>query len=158
MKKYEQSELKLNEYAVPTNFHDMSIVNMEFENDKLIIKFSLAEYLDDFNILEDDKHHAILQVVYEGIKIEKMNLTGVIDFRTLDVYHLYDENGVIELHAYNRYLGCYLLFKFSITNYKWSVVDVIPSVDYYNFRESLSECEDELSKFRDIELPSWAKI
>ena len=66
MKKYEQSELKLNEYAVPTNFHDMSIVNMEFENDKLIIKFSLAEYLDDFNILEDDKHHAILQVVYES--------------------------------------------------------------------------------------------
>ena len=34
MKKYEQSELKLNEYTVPTNFHDMSIVNMEFENDK----------------------------------------------------------------------------------------------------------------------------
>lgn len=30
MSKYEKAELKLNEYPDPTNFHDMSVVNMKW--------------------------------------------------------------------------------------------------------------------------------
>ena len=33
MSKYAKAELKLNEYPDPTNFHDMSVVNMKFLND-----------------------------------------------------------------------------------------------------------------------------
>ena len=51
MSKYEKAELKLNEYPDPTNFHDMSVVNMKFLNDSIHIRFNLAKYMDDFGIL-----------------------------------------------------------------------------------------------------------
>lgn len=91
MSKYEKAELKLNEYPDPTNFHDMSVVNMKFLNDSIHIRFNLAKYMDDFGILEDDEHLAILDVIYNGIKINKINLEGLIDFRASKVYLLKEE-------------------------------------------------------------------
>ena len=49
MEKYKDAELKLNEFSVPTHFHDMSVINMKFSDDSIIVRFSLAKYLDEFD-------------------------------------------------------------------------------------------------------------
>lgn len=74
MRDYTKSEAKLNKFDVPLVFHDMIVVNVKFEDDSIAIRFALAKYLDEFNILEDDKHYAILEVKYKGVQIEKLNM------------------------------------------------------------------------------------
>lgn len=158
MSKYEKAELKLNEYPDPTNFHDMSVVNMKFLNDSIHIRFNLAKYMDDFGILEDDEHLAILDVIYNGIKINKINLEGLIDFRASKVYLLKEENGIVSLNLHNEIFDFYFYLEFSYSCYKWSVKDVILVDEYYKYSDSLNECVDEIIKIQEIDTPDWSKI
>lgn len=158
MSKYEKAELKLNEYPDPTNFHDMSVVNMKFLDDTIKIRLILAKYMDEFEILEDDEHFAILEVKYNGVNINKMNLEGLIDFRDLDVYSLKEENGIVGLNLYNETFDFYFYLEFSYNDYKWSVIDVILADEYYKYSGSLKEYVDEIIKIQEIDTPDWSKI
>lgn len=158
MSKYEKAELKLNEYPDPTNFHDMSVVNMKFLNDSIHIRFNLAKYMDDFGILEDDEHLAILDVIYNGVKINKINLEGLIDFRASKVYLLKEENGIVSLNLHNETFYFYFYLEFSYSCYKWSVKDVILVDEYYKYSDSLNERVDEIIKIQEIDTPDWSKI
>ena len=158
MRKYEKAELKLNEYPDPTNFHDMSVVNMKFLNDSIHIRFILAKYMDDFEILEDDDHFAILDVIYNGVKINKINLEGLIDFRTSKVYSLKEENGIVSLNLHNETFDFYFYLEFSCSDYNWSVKDVVLVDEYYKYSDSLKECVDEIIKIQEIDTPDWSKI
>ena len=158
MRKYEKAELKLNEYPDPTHFHDMSVVNMKFLNDSIQIRFILAKYMDDFEILEDDDHFAILDVIYNGVKINKINLEGLIDFRTSKVYLLKEENGIISLNLHNETFDFYFYLEFSCNDYKWSIKDIILVGEYYKYSNSLKECVDEIIKIQEIVTPDWSRF
>ena len=136
----------------------MSVVNMKFLNDSIHIRFNLAKYMDDFGILEDDEHLAILDVIYNGVKINKINLEGLIDFRASKVYLLKEENGIISLNLHNETFDFYFYLEFSYSCYKWSVKDVVLVDEYYKYSDSLKECVDELIKIQEIDTPDWSKI
>ena len=158
MRKYEKAELKLNEYPDPTNFHDMSVVNMKFLDDTIKIRFILAKYMDEFDILEDDNYFAILEVIFSGINIKKMNLEGVIDFRDSKVYSLKEENGIICLNLYNEMYDCYFYLEFVCEKYNWCVCDVIPVDDYYKYSDNLKEHVDDIIKIQGINTPVWSRF
>ena len=158
MGKYKDAELKLNEFSVPTHFHDMSVINMKFSDDSIIVRFSLAKYLDEFDILEDDNHLAILEVKYYGVKINKINLEGLIDFRTSKVYLLKEENGIISLNLHNETFDFYFYLVFSCNDYKWSIKDIILVGEYYKYSNSLKECVDEIIKIQEIDTPDWSRF
>lgn len=61
----------------------MSIINMQFKENNIIIRFSLFEYMDRVGILEDEDHVAIVEVKYTNISDFKMNLDGIINFRDI---------------------------------------------------------------------------
>ncbi len=157
MRDYTEIEAKLNEYDVPLVFHDMTAVNVEFKDDTITARFVLAKYLDDFNILDDDKHYAILEVKYKGIKIEKLNMYGVINLMNLDVLALSNEPGdVILLSLYNDRYDCYFSAYFKYKSFKWKVIDVITEDELYAF-DALFDYE-ELYNLQSVELPKWAKL
>lgn len=131
---------------------------MKFLNDSIHIRFNLAKYMDDFGILEDDEHLAILDVIYNGIKINKINLEGLIDFRASKVYLLKEENGIVSLNLHNETFDFYFYLEFSYSCYKWSVKDVILVDEYYKYSDSLNECVDEIIKIQEIDTPDWSKI
>ena len=114
--------------------------------------------MDDFGILEDDEHLAILDVIYNGIKINKINLEGLIDFRASKVYLLKEENGIVSLSLHNETFDFYFYLEFSYSCYKWSVKDVILVDEYYKYSDSLNECVDEIIKIQEIDTPDWSKI
>ena len=124
MEKYKEAELILNKFSVPTHFHDMSVINMKFSDDSIVVRFSLAKYLDEFDILEDDNHLAILEVKYDGVNISKIDLYGVINFRGLSVLRLTDINDIIEMNLYNDEYDCYFNIAFTCKSFNWKV--------YYN--------------------------
>ncbi|MGM9970915.1 MAG: hypothetical protein ACI35W_00725 [Anaeroplasmataceae bacterium] len=156
MEKYKYAELKLNEFSVPTHFHDMSVINMKFSNDSIQIRFLLAKYLDEFGILEDDKHFAILEVKYEGIQIETIDLEGVIDFRGLEVLRLTDINDMIELNIYNDSYDCYFNVAFTCKVFNWKIIDVVSEEEYYNYYNNMSENSRYLLKVQEFEGPKWS--
>lgn len=158
MEKYKESELKLNEFSVPTHFHDMSVVNMEILNGSIIIRFSLVKYLDEFNILEDDNHFAILEVKYDGIHISKIDLYGVINFRELTVLRLTDINDIIELNLYNDQYDCYFNIAFACENYKWKVIDIVTADEYYKYCDKMSNNNEFLFEIQKYDGPKWSKI
>lgn len=149
MEKYEESELKLNKFSVQTSFHDMSVINMEISNDNIIIRFSLAKYLDEFNILK---------VKYDDIHISKIDLYGVINFRGLAVLRLTDINDIIELNLYNDEYDCYFNIAFTCESYKWKVIDIVTADEYYKFCDEISNNNDTLFEIQKYDGPIWSKI
>ena len=158
MDKFKKAELKLNEFPDPTHFHDMSVVNMVFSEDCIKIRFILAKYLDEFDILEDDNHFAVLEVNYNGVRINKMYLEGLVDFRCSDVYLLKEENGIISLNLHNDIIDCYFYIEFSFEDYKWSVHNVITIEEYYEYESLLQEHADKIKGIQEIEAPIWSKF
>lgn len=158
MEKYKEVELNLNKWSVPTHFHDMSVINMKFSNDSVTIRFSLAKYLDEFDILKDDDHMAILEVKYDKIRISKMDLDGVINFRCLSVLGLTDINDIIEMNLYNDEYDCYFNIAFTCKSYNWKVIDVITLDEYYNFHNVISKINESLFDIQKYDGPKWSKI
>lgn len=158
MEKYEESELKLNKFSVPTSFHDMSVINMEISNGNIIIRFSLAKYLDEFNILKDDNYFAILEVKYDDIHISKIDLYGVINFRRLTVLRLTDINDIIELNLYNDEYDCYFNIAFTCESYNWKVIDIVTADEYYKYCDEISNNNDTLYEIQKYYGPIWSKI
>ena len=158
MKNYKEAELKLNEFSVPTHFHDMSVINMKFSGDSIVVRFSLAKYLDEFDILEDDNHLAILEVKYDGVNINKIDLYGVINFRGLGVLRLTDINDIIELNLYNDDYDCYFNVGFTCENFNWKVIDVITLEEYYDYTDKMLYMYDSLVEIQEYEGPMWANL
>ena len=158
MKKYKEQELKLNNYPDPTSFHDMSVVNMQFLNDSINIRFVLAKYMDDFEILEDDEHFAILEVVYSGVNITNMNLSGVINFRFLDVLGLHEKDGVITLDLYSDEYDCYFHLVFTYKLYCWKVIDVIAEDEYDDYYCEMLQSTNKLNEINTYKGPKWSNF
>ncbi len=158
MEKYKEAELILNKFSVPTHFHDMSVINMKFSDDSIVVRFSLAKYLDEFDILEDDNHLAILEVKYDGVNISKIDLYGVINFRGLSVLRLTDINDIIEMNLYNDEYDCYFNIAFTCKSFNWKVIDIITTDEYYNFRDEMSKNTESLFEIQKYDGPKWSKI
>lgn len=157
MRDYTKIEAELNKYDVPLVFHDMIVVNVKFEDDSIAIRFALAKYLDEFNILEDDKHYAILEVKYKGVQIEKLNMQGVINFRGLSVLDLSNEpNDVILLNLYEDAYDCYFSVYFKYESFKWKIIDIITEEELDTFDTSFNN--EQLYNLQNVELPEWAKL
>lgn len=158
MNKYEGISKKLNEFPVLSDFHDMSIINMEFKENNIIIRFSLFEYLDKLGILEDEDHVAIVEVKYTNISDLKINMYGIINFRDLDVMYIADVNNIIELNAYNYEYDCYFDLSFDYEKYNWKIIDIITTDEFYAYREKISENNDYLYDINTYDGPNWSKI
>lgn len=157
MHDYTEIEAKLNEYDIPLVFHDMTAVNVKFEDDSITVRFVLAKYLDEFGILDDDKHYAILEVKYKGVKIKKLNMYGVINFRNLSILGLSNEpDDIILLNLYEDEYDCYFSVYFKYKSFKWKIIDVITEEELDNF-EALFDYE-QLYNLQSVELPEWAKL
>lgn len=156
MEKYKSSEFKLNEFPDPTNFHDMSVVNMKFFNDSIRVRFLLVKYMDDFEILEDDEHFAILEVVYNGVSITNMNLEGLVDFRGSTVYELKEKNGVISLNLHNQLYDFYYYMEFTCEGYSWKVYDVVTVEEYFEYSKILMYNVDNIIEIQNVDFPKWA--
>lgn len=158
MEKYKSSEFKLNEFPDPTNFHDMSVVNMKFYNDNIRVRFILAKYMDDFEILEDDEHFAILEVVYNGVSITNMNLEGLVDFRGSTVYELKEKNGIVSLNLHNHLYDFYYYMEFTCEGYNWKVNDIVTVEEYFEYSNSLIYNIDKIIEIQNVDIPRWASF
>ena len=158
MNKFELAELELNKSPVPLIFHDMVLIDLKFCGDSLEMKFMLPQYMDDFNLLDDDDHVAILKVVYSGIKIEKTYIDGNIDFQFICVSDLSEKNGLIILSVFNEDGNFYFDIDFKFKDYKWSVTDIVSVRDYSEYEYDIYIYQKEVQPKQEKEKPSWAKI
>lgn len=94
MRDIKEIEADLNEYSDQSSFHDMPIINLKFSENNLTIIFLLAGWMDNFNIVDNEKDNIILKVKYDGINIKSMNLDGFFEFRDSNVFNLRDDNGI----------------------------------------------------------------
>lgn len=121
MRDIKEIETDLNEYSDPSSFHDMPIINLKFSENSLTIIFLLAGWMDNFNIVDNDKDNIILKVKYDGINIKSMNLDGFFEFRDSNVFNLRDDNGIVELSLkYDYIIEKFFSLKFTYEKYKWS--------------------------------------
>lgn len=159
MKNYEETEKELNKCAVPAVFHDMSVVNMKIYKDNIKIILILADYLDEYGIVNDENHFAVLEVTYKKVKIKEMYLSGPIDFRTLDVICLSDDkDDNVELDLLDDSYNCefYMLFKYK--NYQWKIIDVINKEEYYKYADEISQYLDNFIEMEKYKGPKWSQF
>lgn len=130
MNKYEQAERELNKYPAPSCFHDMSVVNFRIKDGKIKIRYAFVEYMDDWNILDNETDYAIVDVVYDGVEVKNIYLEDSIDFvdaTALDLSN--DKNNVMTFGMHFRFADFYL--EFTYKSYKWSVFGVVTEDEYY---------------------------
>lgn len=158
--KYEEIEKELNKLAVPVDFHDDFLVNLCINNGKIHIRATLHKYKDLYGILEDDRHFALLDGIYEDIKIKDLYLYDGIDFRNVSIVTFEENPKTNEINIYLEFdYGFYFSITFTYKKYRWSVYDVITEEEY--FSDLYSKTGDVLNTICDLTekySPEWAKF
>lgn len=158
MRDIKKIEADLNKYSDPSSFHDMPIINLKFSENSLTIIFLLTGWMDNFNIVDNEKDNIILKVKYDGINIKSMNLDGFFEFRDSNVFNLRDDNGIVELSLkYDYIIEKFFSLKFTYEKYKWSFIGVISDDEYSNYVDLLFG-DNSLVGIHEDKLPKWAVI
>lgn len=156
MKKFEDVEILLNEKPVPANFHDMTVVDFKFLGNKIVIRIWLVNDLENFGLLADDDHLAILEVTYYDVSVNQLFFEDLASFKNIDILHMDEENGIIHIRTIQTdiVLSC----SFSYKSYKWKVVDVIHEDQVNCLYDSVSADDDAEIALIHYDEPEWARI
>lgn len=156
---YKDFEDELNEYpTTPFPFHESDLVNLEIHDNKIKIKIRLAHTFVDLDFL-DDKHHVILDAVYEGIKIKDITLYDGFDFRNAEISNFSEkENGDLALAVYQSSYELFFYLRFSYKKYRWSVCDVIDEDEYWIMASPALDTSDAIYDLTEKYSPKWAKF
>lgn len=120
-------EKKMNMLKVVHNFHDCDILNLRILNNKLNIRFSLPRWLDNYNILADDNHIALIDVLYDEIEIKDLHLEGNFNFLGASVLGLSDYETYIELSLVDESKESFNFFHchFVCKSFRWSIFKIV---------------------------------
>lgn len=156
--KYKDLEDELNKDPIPFYFHESDVINMEINNNKIRIKICLYNFFAPLDFI-DDNHRAILEVVYEDVKIKNLYMYDGFDFRIAEILCFEEEsNGDLSLHIGHEPFGLYYSIRFSYKKFRWSMCDIITEDEFRNLDLSAVKVADAICDLTEKHSPKWAKF
>lgn len=151
-------------YTVHPNFHDTELFNLAITNGNFHAKLEHLYYLDEYDLLMDDRHRLIYECLYKDIEIVEMSLFGPLCFYNCDILAFEDiiegNDKLISVYFLNDLSNftASLAIKFKYKDYLWKAQQIIDISEYDKF----SKCADKFHYcFKDshfYEEPDWAKL
>lgn len=158
MNKFKKIEKLLNKQPVPLDFNFSKIINFKFSDNKIHMRILLSKEKDQYSILDDDNSVALLDVVYDGVTVDKMILYDILYLKNLNVlrYSLDDNHIVLMLYDYSY--DCYFNLSFEFKKFSWQIFDIIPKEDFDDYNKKLVENLQYIQKIQKQREPEWVKL